>query len=131
MPAALAAAMFPSTSAPSSVARRRLMIDAYPIFLISGIALELIAPAHATVDSILAKFRMPGTSCLTTCALAAVAIRHATVNSASPGTIGCMRHLLSQTSAAYAVPRGSATDSWLGQREIHRHGEDAFERQRV
>ena len=34
-----------------------------------------MAPAHATVDSTLAKFRMPGTSCLTTCALAAVAIR--------------------------------------------------------
>src|SRR3954470_9764500 len=76
MPAALAAAMLPSMSAPCSVAKRRLMIDAYPIFLISGIAAGVIAPAHATVDSTLAKSRMPGPSCLTTCALAAAAIRH-------------------------------------------------------
>src|SRR6266566_788048 len=49
-----------------------------------------MAPAHATVDSTLAKFRMPGTSCLTTCALAAVAIRPTTVNSASVGFTGRM-----------------------------------------
>src|SRR6266516_6714000 len=49
-----------------------------------------MAPAHATVDSTLAKFRMPGTSCLTTCALAAVAIRPTTVNSASVGISSCM-----------------------------------------
>src|SRR5467141_2847868 len=50
-----------------------------------------MAPAHATVDSTLAKFRMPATSCLTTCALAAVAIRHpTTVNSASLGISSCM-----------------------------------------
>src|SRR5436190_23274762 len=90
MPAALAAAMFPSMSAPSSVARRRLMIDAYPILLISWIAAGVMAPAHATVDSTLAKFRMPGTSCLTTCALAAVAIRPTTVNSATVGFSGRM-----------------------------------------
>src|SRR6188474_863585 len=81
-------------SAPCSVARRRLMIEAYPMFLISGIALGVMAPAHATVDSTLAKFRMPGTSCLTTCALAVVAARHATVNSATPGAVGRMPHLL-------------------------------------
>src|SRR6516225_3752007 len=75
MSAALAAAMFPSMSAPSSVARRRLMIDAYPIFLISEIAPGVMAPAHATVVSTLAKFRMPGTSCLITCALDATDIR--------------------------------------------------------
>src|SRR3982751_254242 len=82
--------MFASMSAPCSVARRRLMIDAYPIFLISWIAAGVMAPAHATVDSTLAKFRMPGTSCLTTCALAAAAIRPRTVNSASVGISGCM-----------------------------------------
>src|SRR5436190_6077991 len=49
-----------------------------------------MAPAHATVDSTLAKFRMPGTSCLTTCALAAVAIRPTTVNSARVGFSGRM-----------------------------------------
>src|SRR5262245_56211301 len=53
-----------------------------------------MAPAHATVDSTLAKFRMPGTSCFTTCALAAVAARHPTVTSTSRGTLGCMPHLL-------------------------------------
>src|SRR5947199_10316861 len=90
MPAALAAAMFPSMSAPASVGRRRLMIDAYPILLISGIAAWVMAPAHATVDSTLAKFRMPGTSCLTTCALAAVAIRPTTVDSAIVGFSGRM-----------------------------------------
>src|SRR5438105_8378721 len=82
--------MFASMSAPCSLARRRLMIDAYPIFLTSSIAAGVMAPAHATVDSTLAKFRMPGTSCLTTCALAAVAIRPASVNSASVGISGCM-----------------------------------------
>ena len=40
-----------------------------------------MAPAHATVDSTLAKFRMPGTSCLTTCALAAAATRQPTMKS--------------------------------------------------
>src|SRR5689334_6777822 len=49
-----------------------------------------MAPAHATVVSILAKFRIPGTSSLTTCAFAAAAIRLATVNSASVGIAGCM-----------------------------------------
>ena len=53
-----------------------------------------MAPAHATVDSTLAKFRMPGTPCFTTCALAALPSRHATLNTASPGTVGCMPHLL-------------------------------------
>src|SRR5437762_6929308 len=82
--------MFASMSAPCSVARRRLMTDAYPIFLTSWIAAGVMAPAHATVDSTLAKFRMPGTSCLTTCALAAVAITPMTANSANVGISGCM-----------------------------------------
>src|SRR6476646_3825736 len=114
MPAALAAAMFPSTSAPSSVARRRLMIDAYPIFLISGIALELISPAHATVVSTFAKFRMPGTSCLTTCALAAAAIRQpAMVSGASPGALDRMPHLLGsvQLTTARGLPSHRACDT--------------------
>src|SRR5689334_3018151 len=78
--------MFASMSAPGSLARRRLMIDAYPIFLISWIATGVMAPAHATVDSILAKFRTPGTSCLTTCAFASAAMMHPmTANSAHLG----------------------------------------------
>src|SRR5262245_1853626 len=71
MPAVLAAARWTSTSAPGSVARRRLMMELYPIFLMVGIASTVIAPAHATVDSTRAKFRMPGTSSLTSCAVAA------------------------------------------------------------
>src|ERR671925_2094556 len=115
MPAALAAAMFPSMSAPSSVARRRLMIDAYPILLISEIAPGVMAPGHATVVSIFAKFRMPGTSCLTTCALAAAAIRQpAVVSSATPGVLHRMRHLLG--SVQLTTPRESrvARRSWSG-----------------
>src|SRR5262245_50846358 len=50
-----------------------------------------MAPAHATVVSIFAKLRIPATSCLTTCAFAAAAIRPTTVNTASVGTAGCMR----------------------------------------
>src|SRR5204863_6432335 len=100
MPAAFAAAMLPSMSAPCSVARRRLMIDAYPIFLISGIAPGVMAPAHATVDSTLAKFRMPGTSCLTTCALAGVAASQTAMPStADPGALDCMPHLLCEGAA--------------------------------
>jgi hypothetical protein len=71
------------------------MIDAYPIFLMSGITPGVMAPAHATVDSTLAKFRMPGTSCLTTCALAvAAASQMAIASSAGAGDVGCMLHLL-------------------------------------
>src|SRR6185503_11460547 len=77
------------------------------MFLISGIAPGVMAPAHATVDSILAKFRMPGTSCLTTCALAAVAARQtAMASSAGSGALGCMPHLLyrAQLTTAGAGP---------------------------
>src|SRR5436853_7702697 len=48
-------------SAPGSLASRRLMMDAYPIFLISATAAGVIAPAHATVLSSFAKLLMPGT----------------------------------------------------------------------
>src|SRR4029453_13298795 len=100
MPAAFAAAVFPSMSAPCSVARRRLMIDAEPIFLISWIALGEMAPAPAPVVLTLGKFRMPGPSCLTTCALAAVPMTDPTkVSSASRGAVRCMLHLLRR--AAY------------------------------
>src|SRR4051812_46052700 len=71
MPAAFAAAASPSTFAPASDGRRRLMIDAKPIFLISGTASGVVAPPHATVVSSLAKFCTPGTVCLVTCCAAA------------------------------------------------------------
>jgi hypothetical protein len=59
------------------------------------IAAGVTAPAHATVDSTLAKFRIPGTSCLTTCALAMVATKHpTTVNSPSHETLDGIPHLL-------------------------------------
>src|SRR5713226_4665098 len=48
-------------SAPGSLASRRLMIDAYPIFLMSATAAGVIAPAHATVLSNFARFVIPGT----------------------------------------------------------------------
>ena len=43
------------------------MIDAKPIFLISGTASGVVAPPQATVVSSLAKFCTPGTVCLVTC----------------------------------------------------------------
>src|ERR1700732_1370810 len=66
MPAALAAAASASTSAPGSVGRGRVVVDANPIFLISGTASALVAPAQATVVSTRAKFVTPGTVSLVT-----------------------------------------------------------------
>src|ERR1700730_1684842 len=66
MPAALAAAASASMSAPDSVGSRRLMIDANPIFLISGTASAFVAPAQATVVSTRAKLVTPGTVSLVT-----------------------------------------------------------------
>ena len=55
--------------------------------------------AQATVDSTLAKFRMPGTSCFTTWALLSFATRHPiTVNMTSVGKL-CMPHLLCKGAA--------------------------------
>src|SRR6266850_2061452 len=66
MPAALAAAVSASTSAPASLASRRLMIDAYPICFNPATALGVVAPAHAIVVSRRAKFVTPGTVSLVT-----------------------------------------------------------------
>src|SRR5262249_39013649 len=60
MPAALAAAVSPSMSAPCSVARRKLNIALNPIFLISATADGVTAPAHATVLSRRAKVGYSG-----------------------------------------------------------------------
>src|SRR6266404_4933745 len=71
MPAALAEAAVSSISAPGSLGTRTLMIDANPIFLISGTELAFVAPAHATVDSSRAKFVTPSTVGFVTCCAAA------------------------------------------------------------
>ena len=71
-PAAFAAASSFSTSAPVSVARRRLMMETNPIFLISGTASADVAPAHATVVPNRARFLTPVTgSFVTSCAATA------------------------------------------------------------
>src|SRR5581483_7307188 len=75
MPALFAAAASWSTSAPSSVGTRRLTIDAYPIFLISGTACGVVAPAQAIVVSRRLKLLTPATfSSVTCCASAALAM---------------------------------------------------------
>ena len=61
MPAALASAASCSISAPGSLACRRLMIDAYPIFFNPATAAGVVAPAHAIVVSRREKFVTPGT----------------------------------------------------------------------
>ena len=61
MPTSFAAAASFSISAPGSDGRRRLMIEAKPIFFSPGIASALIAPAQATVVSTCAKLATPGT----------------------------------------------------------------------
>src|ERR1700674_5816058 len=66
MPAAFAAAASPSISAPGSLACRRLMTDAYPIFFNPATAAGVVAPAHAIVVSRRAKFVTPGTVSLVT-----------------------------------------------------------------
>src|SRR3954470_9939585 len=76
MPAVFAAAASPSTFAPGSLGRRRLMIDAYPIFLSSGTASGVVAPPHATVVSSFAKLLAPGTVGLVTCWAAAGRLPH-------------------------------------------------------
>src|SRR5258708_18590901 len=77
MSAAFAAASSGSRLAPSSLAWRRLMMDAKPYFLMSGTAVALIAPEHATVVSIRWKFVMPSTvSLVTSCAQTGTAASH-------------------------------------------------------
>src|SRR5271169_2535383 len=74
MSAVFAAASSTSRFAPSSLACRKLMIDAKPNFLISGTAVALIAPEQATVVSRRWKFVMPSTvSLVTSCARTGVA----------------------------------------------------------
>src|SRR5436305_1177037 len=80
MPALFAAAAVASMSAPASDGTRTLMIDAYPIFLISGTAVAFVAPAHATVVSSLAKLVMPSTCGLVTCAASVAPNAAATPN---------------------------------------------------
>src|SRR5262245_13872741 len=77
MPAALAAAVSPSMSAPCSFGRRRLITALYPIFLISGIAAGVVAPAQAIVVSSFAKLVTPDTVSFVACAVAAVATSRA------------------------------------------------------
>src|SRR5439155_17053814 len=74
MPAAFAAAVDSSMFAPFSLARRRLMIDANPIFFSSGIAFDVVAPAHAVVVSSGLKLVTPSTVFSVTCANDAAAI---------------------------------------------------------
>src|SRR5438132_5421981 len=71
MPAALADAAVSSISAPGSLGTRTLMMEAKPIFLMSGTAVAFVAPAHATVVSSFAKLVTPGTFSLVTCCAAA------------------------------------------------------------
>src|SRR6266849_4632584 len=84
MSAAFAAAVSASRFASGSLACRRLMIDAKPIFLISGIAWALVAPAQATVVSRRLKLVTPSTvsldtSCARAGAIHAVAIQPAAI----------------------------------------------------
>src|SRR5688572_12721777 len=75
----------------------------------SWIAAGVMAPAHATVDSILAKLRIPATSCLTTWALASVTMRPPiTVNTASVGKLRCIRTSFAGCSLARAFRRTHA-----------------------
>ena len=95
MPAVLAAAASPSTSAPFSVGWRRLMIDANPSFLISGTASGFVAPPHATVVSRRVKLIAPGTSTLVTCcAPADRALKKATPTMKTNARRKVMRSLL-------------------------------------
>src|SRR5437867_7361195 len=73
MPAAFAAAVDSSMFAPFSLARRRLMIDANPIFFSSGIAFDVVAPAHAIVVSSALKLVTPSTVFSVTCCAKAAA----------------------------------------------------------
>src|ERR1700693_709790 len=77
MSAAFAAASSASRLAPSSLAWRRLMMDAKPYFLMSGTAGALIAPEHATFVSMRWKLVMPSTdSLVTSCARTGAAASH-------------------------------------------------------
>src|SRR5258708_149297 len=84
MSADFAAAASPSRSAPCSLACRRLMIEAKPIFFSSGTAVALIAPAHATVVSSRLKFVTPSSvSLVTCCARAGATATHSAKTSAA------------------------------------------------
>src|SRR5260370_9862658 len=85
MSAAFAAAVSASRFASGSLGCRRLMIDAKPIFLISGIAWALVAPAQATVVSRRLKLVTPSTvSFDTSCARAGAAANHVVAIKTAP-----------------------------------------------
>src|SRR5438270_11659837 len=98
MPASFAAAASPSMFAPFSVGCRTLMIDANPIFLISGTAAAVVAPPHATVVSSRAKFVTPGTDCFVTCcARSGTAVARRAIRT---GTCKRMRELLLRSASS-------------------------------
>src|SRR4051812_25571521 len=120
MPAAFAAAASFSTSAPSSVARRRFTTETKPIFLTSTTDSGVIAPAQATVVSILARFLMPGTWSLVTCwamtdaPLRADATTTAATNIRERMKVSFLRHAESHQGVGV-----SETADWGAAREIH------------
>src|ERR1700730_4494762 len=120
MPAALAAAASASISAPCSVGSRRLMIDANPIFLISGTASAFVAPAHATVVSTRANVVTPGrVSFFTFCAPAGLAYRHAAAR--TPTAINrCDRIMKSPSRRLHHT---ACFGLFLFDRDGHRRGE--------
>src|SRR5947207_13598359 len=83
MPAALAEAAVSSIAAPGSLGTRTLMMDAKPIFLISGTAVAFVAPAQATVVSSFAKLVTPATFSLVTCCAPAGADPRSTARTTS------------------------------------------------
>src|SRR5712671_515004 len=94
MLAAFAAAASPSISAPGSLACRRLMIDAYPIFLIPATAAGVVAPAHAIVVSTRAKLVTPGTVSLVTLCAFSVTTSVARAQASTRRNRSCMSELL-------------------------------------
>src|ERR1700676_1811203 len=98
MSADFAAASSASRFAPSSLACRKLMIDAKPNFLISGTAVALIAPEQATVVSRRWKLVMPSTvSLVTSCArTGAVVSQTLEIKAAAIRNCNFMEYLLSR-----------------------------------
>src|SRR5436190_6363137 len=96
MPAAFTACPSSSTSAPCSLASRRLITDLKPMLAISLIASGFVAPPQAMVVSACAKVEMPGMSFFVTCCANATDDSSTTSNVVFIGIAALMRQSIQQ-----------------------------------
>src|SRR5438874_143153 len=111
-PAACAAARPPSTSAPDSLASRRLITDTNPSFFSPAMAAGAVAPPHPTVASTREKFVIPGTSAFFTWPNVATDRTRTNVAAMNQGVL--MAHII----ASIGLPSGFGLRGFRPQAEV-------------